>query len=237
VTAALLHEFGPGIWLGDGPIVSFYGFPYPTRMALIRLPDGLFVWSPIALSAALRREVDGLGPVRWLVSPNRLHHLYLGEWKSAYPAARLYASPGLRRKRTDLGFDAELGDSPEPEWTDDVDQVLMRGSFAMTEVAFFHRASRTAMFADLIENLPRDWFKGWRGMIARLDGIVAPNPGAPREWRASFLDRRAARAALGRILAWPIERVLVAHGECATANGAAFVRRAFGWLPQNSRPA
>jgi hypothetical protein len=100
----------------------------------------------------------------------------------------------------------------------------------MTEVVFFHRASRTAIFADLIENLPRDWFTGWRGVLARLDGIVAPNPGAPREWRASFFDRRAARAALEGILAWPIERVLIAHGEPATADGAAFVRRAFTWL-------
>jgi hypothetical protein len=49
--------------------------------------------------------------------------------------------------------------------------------------------------ADLIENLPADWFRGWRGWLARLDGITAPHPGAPREWRASFVDRRAARAA------------------------------------------
>ena len=210
--------------------MSFYGFPYPTRMALIRLPSGIFVWSPIALSAALRHEVDGLGPVRWLVSPNRLHHLFLREWKSAYPEARLYASPGFAKSERIVAFDADLADRPETDWAAEIDQVSMHGSFAMTEVVFFHRVSRTAMFADLIENLPRDWFKGWRGILARLDGIVAPDPGAPREWRASFFNRRAARAALDRILAWPIERVLVAHGEPASANGAAFVRRAFAWL-------
>jgi hypothetical protein len=87
------------------------------------------------------------------------------------------------------------------------------------------------LFGDLIQNLSPDWFKGWRGLLARLDGVVAPNPGAPQEWRASFIHRRAARAALGRILAWPIERVLIAHGEPVTANGAAFVSRAFAWLP------
>jgi hypothetical protein len=180
--------------------------------------------------AALRREIDRLEPVHHLVSPNLLHHLFLKEWKAAYPHARLYASPGLRRKRRDLAFDAELGDMPEPDWAADIDQVVMRGSFAMTEVVFFHRASRTVLFADLIENLPRDWFQGWRGFVTRLDGIVAPNPGAPRELRASFLGRRAARTALDRVLAWPIERVLIAHGAPVTANGAAFVRRAFTWL-------
>ncbi len=233
-----LSEFGPHIWVGEGPLVPFYGFPYPTRMALIRLSSGgLFVWSPVALAPALKRQVDALGPVRHLVSPNALHHLFLGEWNAAYPEARLYASPRLRRKRKDLVFAGELGASPEPEWAADIDQVPLVGSFVLTEVVFFHRASRTAMFADLIENLPADWFKGWRRVVARMDGIVAPNPGAPREWRASFLDRRAARAALERILAWPIERALIAHGESASADGAAFVRRAFAWLLRPKRPA
>ncbi len=235
--APMLREFGPGIWICEGPVVPFFfGFPYPTRMAVIKLSSGgLFVWSPVALSAALRSEVDALGTVRHLVSPNLLHHLFLGEWKSAYPDARLYASPGLRKRRKDLAFDAQLGDAPDPDWVGDIDQLLLRGSFAMTEVVFFHRASRTAIFADLIENLPPDWFKGWRGFLARLGGITAPNPGAPRDWRASFINRGAARAALERILAWPIERVLIAHGEPASANGAAFVRRAFGWLLRRQR--
>jgi hypothetical protein len=114
----------------------------------------------------------------------------------------------------------------------DIAQAVLHGSFALTEVVFFHRRSRTALFADLIQNFPRDWFKGWRGVVARLDGIVAPNPGAPREWRASFLDRRAARDALDQILAWPIERVVIAHGDLPTAEGPAFVRRAFTWLLQ-----
>ena len=226
-----LLRFGPEIWIADGPVASFYGFPYPTRMAVIRLSDGsLFVWSPIALSGSLRASIDVLGPVRYLVSPNALHHLFLAEWKSAYPAARLYASPRLRGKRKDLAFDATLAEAPEPEWAADIDQVVLHGSFFLTEVVFFHRHSHTALFADLIQNFPRDWFKGWRGMLARLGGIVAPNPGAPRDWRASFLDRGAARAALDRVLAWPIERVLIAHGDLPTQGDAAFVRRAFAWL-------
>jgi hypothetical protein len=51
--------------------------------------------------------------------PNALHHLFLAEWTSAYPEARLYASPRLRRKRRDLSFNAELGDAPEPAWAGD----------------------------------------------------------------------------------------------------------------------
>jgi hypothetical protein len=67
------------------------------RMAVTKLSSGgLFVWSPVALSPALRREVGALGPARYFFSPNLLHLLFLGEWKSAYPDARLYASPDPR---------------------------------------------------------------------------------------------------------------------------------------------
>lgn len=226
-----LQPFGPEIWLGEGPVVSFFGFAYPTRMVVIRLSGGgLFLWSPVALTRELRAAVDALGPVSALVSPNLLHHLFLGDWKAAYPQAKLFAAPGLRRRRKDLAFDADLADAPDPLWAADVDQVLVRGSFAMTEAVFFHRASGTAIFADLIENFPPGWFGGWRGWLARLDGIVAPHPGAPKEWRASFLDRRAARAALEHILGWPIAQVIIAHGTLARADGHAFVRDAFSWL-------
>ncbi len=227
-----LLEFGKDIWVAEGlDVPFFFGFTYPTRMAVIRLSDGsLFIWSPVALSTPLKHEVDSLGPVRYLVSPNMLHHLFLQEWKSAYPKARLFAPPGLPRRRKDLTFDADLDDVPDKGWEADVDQVVVHGSFAMTEVVFFHRASRTAIFADLIQNLSHNRYKGWRGFIARMDGITAPNPGAPREWRASFINRPRARQALERILAWPIERVLIAHGEPATTNGKAFVRKAFKWL-------
>jgi hypothetical protein len=233
-----LQPFGPEIWIADGPVASFYGFPYSTRMAVTRLFDGsLFVWSPVALSTVLRAAVDTLGPVRHLVSPNPLHHLFLAEWTSAYPEARLYASPRLRRKRWDLSFNAELGDAPEPAWAGDIDQVALHGSFALTEIVFFHRHSRTALFADLIQNFSRDWFKGLRGVTAQLGGIVAPHPSAPSDGvRVSSTDGQRARhlraCSRGRI-----ERVVIAHGVLPPAGGAAYVRRAFAWLLRRDRGA
>ncbi|MGB8278317.1 MAG: hypothetical protein WCF20_10370 [Methylovirgula sp.] len=60
-----LREFAPALFASEDPVVSFYGFPYPTRMAMIMLSGGgLFIWSPVALTAALKSEIDALGPVR-----------------------------------------------------------------------------------------------------------------------------------------------------------------------------
>ncbi|MER8443736.1 DUF4336 domain-containing protein [Mesorhizobium sp. M1066] len=228
----ILREFGPGIWTADGPIVTAAaGFHYPTRMAVIGLSGGgLFIWSPVQLTNELRAEVDGLGRVRFLIPPNSLHHVFLADWQRGYPDAKVYAPPGLREKRRDILFDGELGDTPAADWADDLDQVAMRGNRITTEIVFFHHASMTVLFTDLIQHFRPGWFKGWRALIARLDLMVADEPSVPRKFRAALTDRRAARAALQRILVWPAERVLMAHGEPVTEDAQAFIRRAFRWL-------
>ncbi|GAF96346.1 unnamed protein product, partial [marine sediment metagenome] len=166
----MLIEFGPSIYVTDGPIVSFYGIPYPTRMAVVRLSDGsAWVWSPVALTDGLYESVNAIGPVKHIVSPNKIHHLFLAEWAKRWPEARVYAPPGLAKRRPNLRFDAELGDLPDPAWAADIDQVIFRGSFAMEEVAFFHFASRTAIVCDLIQRHPEATMKGWKGMLMRLD--------------------------------------------------------------------
>ena len=118
----MLQPFGEEIWLADGPTTAVAGFRYPTRMAVIRLSGGaLFIWSPTQLSDELRTAVDALGEVRYLIAPNSLHHLFLGEWRRAYPAARLYAAPRLRQRRKDLDFDGDLEDTPAAEWCEEID--------------------------------------------------------------------------------------------------------------------
>jgi hypothetical protein len=227
----MLEEFGPSLYLADGPRVPFYGFPYPTRMAVVRLSGGdAWVWSPVALTDDLARAVEAIGPVRHIVSPNRIHHLFLPEWALRWPEARLYAPPGLARKRPDIAFGAELLDQPDPAWAADIDQVIFRGSPAMQEVVFFHRASGAAIFGDLIQRHPRQNMTGWRGLLMRLDGLVGPGGSTPREWRASFLRRAPARAARSRVLAWNPSRLVIAHGECAQNGARALIERALSWI-------
>jgi hypothetical protein len=227
----MLKPFGREVWAGDGPELVIVGFHYPTRMAVIRLSGGsLFIWSPIRLTDALRAAVDGLGQVQHIAAPNSLHHLSLPEWKSAYPGAKVYAPPGLRRKRQDIIFDADLGDAPSPDWAREIDQVMMQGNLITTEVVFFHATSATALFTDLLQQLPANSFSGWRALVAKLDLMVGPEPSVPRKFRIAFTNRRAARDALERIFAWPVEKVLMAHGTPVEEDARAFLRRAFRWL-------
>jgi hypothetical protein len=226
-----MRDFGRDIWIADGPDVAVAGFHYPTRMAVVRLTDGgLFVWSPIRLTDDLRMAADALGRVAHIVAPNSLHHLFLAEWQRAYPDARLYAAPGLRQKRCDLAFDAELGDAAAAGWAGEIDQVAMRGNLITTEIVFFHRASGTLLFTDLLQQIAADRLSGWRAMVARLDLMTGPEPSVPRKFRLAFVGRRKARMALERIFAWPVEKVLMAHGTPVERDTQVFLRRAFGWL-------
>ncbi len=230
-----LQQISEAIWLAEGDIVNFYGFAYPTRSVIVRLRDGaLWVWSPIALSEALKAAVDDLGAVKHLVSPNKIHHLYLQDWKTAFPEALLWGPQSTLDKRADLGFEAALSDVPPPAWADDIDQCWFRGSAFMDEIVFLHRASSTAILADLSENFDEAFLHAhwswWQRPIARLWKITVGHGYAPLEWRLSFTDRRQARRALDRMLAWNPRRVIMAHGQWQDDNGRAYLERAFAWL-------
>ena len=177
-------------------------------MAVARLSSGqVWVWSPIALSPELAAAVEALGPVSHIVSPNKLHHLFLAAWKQRWPAARLYAPPGLARKQRQIHFDVQLGDRPEAAWLNDIDQAVFRGSFALVEVVFFHRASRTAILGDLIQRFPECAASGFKGLVMRVGHIVGPHGSTPGDWRLSFLFREPARAARRRVLDWKPQRL------------------------------
>jgi hypothetical protein len=230
-----LESIGESIWLAEGETVSFYGFPYPTRAIAVKLDGGkLWVWSPIALTPALRAEIDTLGTVAHLVSPNKLHHLYLQDWKTAYPEAALWGPASTIRKRKDLQFQPPLQNEAPADWGGAIDLAWFQGSPFMDEIVFFHIPSSTAILADLSENFSagflRKHWSWWQRPLARLDGITEGQGFAPLEWRLSFLDRRPARAALRKMLGWQARRVVMAHGVWQRQNGAAYLEGTFRWL-------
>lgn len=228
----MLKPFGQDIWIAEGPVIAAaMGFHYPTRMSVIHLGDGgVLVISPIALGPDLEVAINALGPVSGLVAPNSLHHVFLANWHAAYPAARLYGAPGVAQKRPELSFDAELDERAPALWSGQVEQIPVHGNAITTEIVFYHRASRTVLFTDLLQNLPPELNGGWRQAVARLDLMVRPEPTVPRKFRFAMTDRQAAAKAMRQILDWPAEQVLMAHGTPVTAGGQAFLKRAFRWL-------
>ncbi|HEY1957106.1 MAG TPA: DUF4336 domain-containing protein [Polyangiaceae bacterium] len=228
---SVLEPIGDDLWTIEGSVVTFFGFRFSTRMAVARLADGaLWLWSPVALTDEIRDAVAGLGEPRFAVEPNSLHHLALGDWTKAFPSLELWAPPALAKKRRDLRFIGELGDEAPLAWRGAIEQTRVQGSVALTEVLFFHQASRTCLVGDLVQRFDPTWDTTWRGWVMKKDGLVGPNGSTPREWRATFLRRDRARAAVRRAIAWEPEHLVIAHGACEMKDATGTLRRAFRWL-------
>ncbi|WP_386684125.1 DUF4336 domain-containing protein [Loktanella sp. R86503] len=226
-------SFASELWLINGPTVTgAAGFRFPTRMAVIRLPDngGLWIWSPVALTPDVRAAVDALGSVRHLIAPNSLHYTFLAEWAAAYPDARIHAAPSLDAKVAGTKIHSTISIEPDPDWAGAIDLVIVRGNRITTEVVFFHRESATALLTDLVQQIPLGWYRGWRAVVARLDLMTAPVPSVPRKCRIATTDRVAARDSIRRVLQWPARRLVMAHGTPIQSGGQEALRQAFAWL-------
>lgn len=202
-------------------------------MTVVRLKDGnLWIHSPEKISHELKNELSKLGAVKYLISPNKLHHLFLSEWIEEYPEAIKYSAPGLSRKRKDIKFDAELTESAENEWRTEIDQTIFSGSPAMEEVIFHHRLSKTIILTDLIENFNPNTLNWWQKRLARFAGILHPDGKMPIDWRLSFIfgNISVAKQSLNTILSWEAENIILSHGECIFGNGSQFVKNSFTWL-------
>lgn len=203
------------IWLCTYP-VRLLGTRFEARMTAIRLASGqIMLHSPCDITAAIAEEISALGPVAHIVVPGNFHHLHATSAQTAFPDAKTWICPGIERKRLDLKYDGILSDRAPADWMGEIDQVLVRGTRIMREVAMFHRASRTLILVDLIENFtdatpnmgiaPKFWFK----YVLRMWGNPRPAP----EYRMGLNDRISAANSLRRILAWDFRQIILSHGD------------------------
>ena len=216
------------LWVAQIPLRT-YGLEIGTRMSVCRLGSGdLWVHSAIKLDQELRQQLYALGTVRFVVAPNRQHHFFLRDFIAAYPQALLFGSPDLPQKLRDIPFDGVLGERPEPGWSEDLDQVPIRGNIFHDEVVFFHRHSQTLIVADLCisghpEQPPLTRFILW------LAGVYQ-QPGPLPDVKLAYLDKRAARASLEKVMDWDFEKMILAHGHLVKSGAKQVFDRAYRFL-------
>lgn len=179
-----------GVWQVRGPSLRFTGgVRVPSRSTVLRLHHGdLLVYSPIADMPG----VDDVGSVSHIVEPNRLHHLFVAAARSRWPDAALH-------QREFLVVDPA------------VDAVHIDGVPKIDEVVLFHRPSGTLVVADFVFNMVAE---NWISRIGfAITGVGGNRVAQSREWRWACKDKAAARAAIRRVLAWPIQRLAFCHGD------------------------
>jgi hypothetical protein len=231
-----------GVGIVDGPFEYLVvlgikmPIPFTTRMTVIRLENGdLFLHSPIAFDDKLASELEAMGRVRHLVSPNQFHYAHIGEWAKAFPNTVTWASPGVRERararHVNVTFARDLDPDPPEDWRGEIDQTLIPGGI-FKEFIFMHSASKTLILTDTVMNLELDKItQPWR-IFTKLSGMYHPFGQIFFGMRLPMLlQRRKARAAIQRIQLWQPERIVLSHGRCIERDAGRAIRRIFGNPP------
>lgn len=209
----MLIKIGHGLWYGAAD-VQFFGVQIQTRMSVVLLTNGgLAIISPLVLTGTMKAELEALGPVQHVLSPNKIHNQGLESFAKAFPEAQIWASPGLVERLPDVSFSGTLEDTPHDDWADVLDQRTTKGNEFFSEVVFFHHASKTLIVADLVENISNETVKGSIAQAAAKAGHVFGRPLPSPEFRMYTTDADAAAKRLDNICEWPFERILMAHGD------------------------
>lgn len=223
-----LRELDDGLFVAERPL-RFLGLEIGTRMTVVRLDGGsLFVHSPVEPDPGLREALDAKGDVRFIVAPNRFHHLYAAAFRRTWPRSELHAAPGLRERFPKLPVDAVLSDTAPAGWAGQIDQHVVKGAPLTNEVVFLHRASRTLLLTDLAFNIGPE-APPWTRFSMRIAGAYGRFGPSLLE-RIVLRDRAAARASFQHFLAWDFDRVIVTHGKVLESGGRDALREGYRWL-------
>lgn len=215
-----MREIVPGVFVAERPM-RFYGIEVGTRMTVLQLGERLLVHSPIDLDPT---ALEHLGQPGFVLAPNKLHHCFVGPWAAAgWP---VWAAPGLPEKRPDVAFQGIVTDGNHPFGADI--EALTLTCFSLTnEVVLFHRPSRTLIVTDFLFHFAAD--------APFLTRVAMACAGCYPGCKASILERvlmrrKQARIELATILAWPFERIVLAHGTVITENAKSRLALAYRWL-------
>jgi hypothetical protein len=231
-TLKLISE---NLWIVDGPIIHFYGMPFTTRMVVIRLANNdLWIHSPITLTSALKQELDQLGNVKYLISPNKIHYWYIQDFQKAYPEAITFASDGVQKRSQRAGqsirWDRELKDI-DRDYFPDLEILPMSGNRFMTEYTFFHIPSKSWIVTDIIENFEPNKINPFFRILAYLGGALHPNGGTTRDQRTLFWgNHQLLKKSIDRVKVLNPKRIIMAHGKILDRDIVSELNRIFAWV-------
>ncbi|HEX5657216.1 MAG TPA: hypothetical protein VFX59_08470 [Polyangiales bacterium] len=201
-----------------------FAFQLPTRMTAIASPDGVALISPVPIDDTLAARIARLGEVRWLIAPNLLHSSYMGAAQQRYPRARVLAPRKLKRRGFEVDAALEEGLPAELPLT----MIPIEGAPQIDEFTFFHDPTRTLIVTDFVFHMvrPRGWFANLAMHVVGCHGCLAMS----RTWRLFARDRAQVRASVERMLALPVETLVMAHGELVREDAHARLASAASWL-------
>lgn len=222
-----LVKIAESLWVEEQPL-SVFGIELGMRMTVVDV-DGqgtLFVHSPNRLTEESRRAIEAIGRVAYVVSPNKWHHLFIEDFRRAFPEARFFCAPGLETKRPDFRFDGVINEEQNYPWNPALAHASIGGVPMYNEVVFFHPASRTLVLTDLAVHIcesPSLYTRFWLRLLGSYGKF-----GWSRAEKFLFIkDRDAFQRTMVRVMAWDFDRIVLSHGKLIASGGKERMRRAF----------
>jgi hypothetical protein len=210
--------------------LSMMGMALPLRMTSLRDRDGNIVLvSPVRDAASWADEARSEGPVRCVVAPSGLHHLFALEAVAQFPEARLVASSALREKRPDFPSKTEWleGEGPVPI-APGILALQVLGMPKVGEWVFLHEDSKTLVVTDLLFHLLEPGFL--LGLATRMFGTYR-RLAVSRLFTSGRTERAPYDRSLKAIEALDFDRLVMAHGTPILEGARARVVDAFACAP------
>lgn len=232
-------KVGEHIWIVDGDTINMnfklFTVPFSTRMTIVKLGNNdLWVHSPVHLTEELKKEVDKLGKVRYLVAPNKLHYSFIEEWCQVYKGVNVLVAKGLEKKlarKSAIKNITHLEDNVSSGWLKEIDCIAFKGSFYVEELVFFHQKSRTLIVTDLIENIETRKVSLFQKFLFKIGDNTYPVGRTPRDLRFTFFfQKHLARQSYQKMKDWAPQNLIVAHGRCSFGQAMDHLTQAFFWL-------
>lgn len=221
-----MGQFAENTWIFDRDL-KFVGIEVGARMTIIDLGGGeLFVHSPIGLTEKLKSEIRSLGKVSYVVAPNRMHHLFIKDFKSEFPEAKFYCAPSLEKKRSDFSFDGVISDNQNFPWNPVLKHKFVEGAPFYNEVVFFDPRSKTLVLTDLAAHICES-----KSLVTRVV-LKAIGSFGHFGWTAIekllFIRRKKSfYKSIDAILSWDFDRVIMAHGSPVMTGAKAALSQSF----------
>jgi hypothetical protein len=218
-----IRNIGKGIWVFERPF-RLFGAEFGNRMSVIKLAnDELLLHSPIALDQTVKEQIEALGRVAYLITPNAFHGLYVDEWRAAFPKAKhRTAKSDMQRGASSMN----LSDCSElPLLPSEIEMIQVQGAPKANEFLFFHTPSRTLIVTDLAFNIGGD-VSLWTKIFFSLNDSYGKF-GPSRLMRSMVEDQSALRDSLLKIFEWDFDQIVVSHGLVVERNGKEVMRDAF----------
>lgn len=219
------------------PFNRFGVFPVGIRMSAVRLRNGdLFLLSPTPLDDSTAEKLNNLGKVKFLVCPNVVHHLYVGDYKKKWPDAKVIGVKGLKEKRKDVEFDGIMGQDNKTYGFEDEIEYRHFSASRNQDTLYLHRPSNTLLTADLMFNMPptEQYPPNHRFnfLLRSMYGALKPGTLTHKIFTryAMATDSKQMKEDVKFVAEnWRFERIVPCHGNVLESGAEKAFREAFAW--------